>query len=431
MDKEKVYDYCNQIDGLVQKIRDEVDASVDPEPEEEDIVDFANELQPAITAGGHVAIAVGLKCHNGGGYIFNTPSTKLRGLGDNKVSSDTNPALRVDTTVDDIIIESMELAASAYDSVIRIGKNDSSQTAVEQAPDLVRIHAVVIKQHRGKRGIEINGSNVEIIDCDIRDVYAPSKQDSQAIWIGNAPGPVVIEGGYFEAASECLLVGGDAMKIPNCRPTGIIIRDSTFTKKLEWKGDAAIPVKNILELKDGHDVLIENCDLSYCWPSGQDGYAFMLTPTRGGSLKNVVIKDCRVTEVSAIVNITGRDSEDTEKLYRSQIEFIGGNYRTNKIVMGGSGRFCLIGRGPEWVKFNQVYTRHEGSSFIDYSDKEVIEQLHVIGCDWNYGTYGIRIGGYNHGDNQLGLIKDLRVEGNTITGAHSQFKTRYPNNTYL
>ena len=73
----------------------------------------------------------------------------------------------------------------------------------------------------------------------------------------------------------------------------------------------------------------------------------------------------------------------------------------------------------------------KGSSFIDVSDSKVVDVLHVLGCDWNYGEYGIRIDGYNHGDNSRGKVLDMRVEGNTIIGAHSQFRERWPNNTYV
>jgi len=368
MNPDTIRGYCDEIDTLTQKIRDELAVDPSPEPDDETIVNNAGDLQATLTAGGKVALAPELDCD--GSYQFSTPETFLRGQGGNKITGSGNPALRVDVGIDDIGIESLEGAAD-YDSVIRIGKNDTNQTTVEQAPQNVKIMLVGITTHRGKRGIEVNAGHVDIIDCDIRDVYATSKQDSQAIWIGNAPGPVLIDGGYYEAASECLLVGGDAMKIPNCRPTGITICNATFTKKLEWQGNPDIPVKNILELKDGHDVLIENCDLYHCWKSAQDGYAFMFTPTRGGSLRNVVVRNCRVSEVGGIVNITGIDEAGGTP--RTQIEFHGGEYRTNKAEMGGSGRFCLIGRGPEHVKFNGMFIRHEGSAFVDAADKESID----------------------------------------------------------
>jgi hypothetical protein len=425
--------HCDGIDALTQQIRDELlvpGGPEPPEPIEEFVVTDASDLQAALTAGGPVALAAGLTAHTGSGYQFDTSTTDLRGQGENCVGGDTNPALRVACGVSDITVQTLAVLATAYDSVVRIGKNDTSQVTIEAAPRSVTLCGVISHGHRGKRAFEINGADVTLVDCHVLDCYAPNNQDSQAIWIGNAPGPVLVDGGYFEAASECLMVGGDAMKIPDCRPTGLTIRNATFTKPRAWQ-DADIPVKNIFELKDGHDVLIENCDLSSCWKSAQDGYAFMFTPTRGGSLRNVVVKNCRVSDVGGIVNITGYDDDADTPPPRTQVAIYGGDYRTN-LAGGfeGPGRFMLVGRGPESVIVEDAFIRHEGNALIDVCDDKPVDVLRVVGCDWNYGSYGIRIGGANHGDNAAGQIRELVITGNTISGAHSTFRDRYPDNTY-
>lgn len=430
MNPATIHGYCDEIEILLQKIRNEVD-DVDPEiPTDEVVVSEPGDLQPSLTAGGAVALAPDVEFI--GSYEFDTPSTSLRGQGGNKIVGQNNPALRVGIDIDNIRIQTLE-GESNYDSVIRVGKNDTNQVEVDQAPHTVAIHQVFVESHRGKRGIEINAANVEIIDCEVRDVYATSKQDSQAIAILNAPGPVLISGGYFEAASENIMVGGDSMKIPNCRPTGVTIKDATFTKPIAWKGNPDIPTKNLIELKDGHDVHILRCILTHSWASGQDGYGFMFTPKNGGSLRNVVVEDCEMSEVGAIVNITGHDftSDVASTLPRTQVTFHGGTYLTNKTAMGGPGRFCLITEGPERVVFDGLTIEHEGSSFIDYADKDSCDVLYILNSTWNYGSYGLRIGGANHGDNTAGIIKDLRIEDNTIRGAHSQFRSRYPNNIYI
>jgi hypothetical protein len=431
MNPDTILGYCDEIDVLTQKIRDELGSEPpDPGPEDETVINNCGDVQATLTAGGNVALAPNLVCE--GSYSFDTPDTKLRGQGGNKITGSGNPALRVSVGINHIGIEALE-GASNYDSVIRVGKNDTNQTTVDQAPDDVKIEGVRVATHRGKRGIEINAANVTVKDCDIRDVYSSAKQDSQAIAILNAPGPVLISGGYFEAASENIMVGGDKMKIPNCRPTGITIEDAVFTKPIAWKGNSSIPTKNLLELKDGHNVTIRRCTLTNSWASGQDGYGFMFTPKNGGSLRNLVVENCTMSEVGAIVNITGHDftADNASSLPRTTAEMRGGSYRTNKTVMGGPGRFCLITEGPESVVFRGMTIEHEGSSFVDYADKASCDILHILDCTWNYGSYGIRIGGANHGDNAAGVIKDLVITGNTIRGAHSQFKSRYPDNIYI
>jgi len=434
MDTQKILQYCDQIDTLTQMIRDELLVGGPIHPPDEVLVPAGGDLQAAMDEGGDIRLAEGANFTTLTGYTFNTPQTAVRGDG-NTISSDQSGAagFRMPVGARGCTLEGMTVKAPKNEVAVQIGKNDSDQTTVEQAPTEVTVTRITVAGHRGKRAIECNGKGVLFTDCDIRDVYDPEKADSQALWIGNSPGDVTIRGGYFEAASENIMVGGDKMKIPNCRPTNILIEDAAFTKPLAWKGNSAIPVKNLIELKDGHNVIIRRCILTNSWPSAQDGYGFMFTPKNGGSLRNVLVEGCEMSEVGAIINITGHDftADNASSLPRTQVEMRSGTYRTNKAALGGPGRFCLITEGPERVVFDGLVIEHEGSSFVDLADKESCDILHIFDCEWNYGSYGVRIGGYNHGDNGLGIIKDLKIEGNTITGAHSHFRERYPDNTYV
>jgi hypothetical protein len=417
---------CDAIDAELETVT----PPEPPEPGDGVLVEAGGNLQAALDAGGHVTLAQGAAFFHGGGYTCTTPHTIVVGEGQNIVEGDTAPGLRIPPEIDDIAVETLTITSDTH-AGLQVGRNDDGQVTLDQAPVGLRLRGVKSSGHRGKRTFEINAVDVEITDCEVYDCYSEAGQDSQAIWLGNCPGPVRVTGGYFEGGSENLMVGGDTMKIPNCRPTGITIIGATFVKPLSWK-DAGVPkVKNLLELKDGHDVLIEDCDLSQCWKSAQDGYAFMFTPSQGGSLQNIVVRNCRVRDVGGIMNITGTDASAINP-QRTQISLLGGEYRTNKTLMGGSGRFCLAGRGPEWIIVEDCTIEHEGSSFCDLADdKAPIDRLRIVNSSWNYGSYGIRIGGLNHGDNSQGIIGTVEITGNTITGAHSQFKSRYPDNTYV
>jgi hypothetical protein len=433
MNGDTIRQYCDQIDEITQLIRDETHQTPQPPnpPDSAHVITAEDDLQTALDIGGLLLLESGADFDRADGFSVTVPGTAVIGLGANGLASDAGHTIAVPPGVHNLAFGRLALASIRNQEVIRYGRNDDQQTTIESAPDGAVFRTITNAGHRGKRCFSLNGRNIRVIDCTVEDLFQSEGQDSQAIWIGNCPGPVEIEAGYFEAASECLMVGGDAMKIPNCRPTGITVRDATFTKLLEWKHAGTPKVKNIFELKDGHDVLIQRCQMFNCWQSAQDGYALMMTPTRGGSLRNVVIEDCHVWDVGGIVNITGVDADD-RTLPRTQVTIRGGEYRTNKAGgFTGPGRFCLIGRGPESFEVDGATIAHEGSAFIDCSDKDPIDYLAVTNSVWNYGDYGIRIGGYNHGDNALGIIRELIVEGNTISGAHSQFKSRYPNNTYV
>ena len=421
---------CDEIERQTQLIRDEVDDLPPPEPEPPDyaLVPEGGNLQAALDTGGAVVLAEGAAFSLSGGYTFSKSNTLLAGEGGNTVHGTGYPALSVPVLVDDIAFGRLT-PTSTHSVAVLLGRNDDAQLTLDKVPHGIRVQDLTSSGHRGKRVVEVNAAEVTIINADIRDIYSPEGQDSQAICILNTPGPVTVEDSYLEAASENILVGGDQMKLPNTRPVGLTFRRLTLTKPLAWKTAGTPKVKNIFELKDGHDVLVEDCVLSNCWKSGQDGYGFMLTPTRGGSLRNVLIRNCTMSMVGGIVNITGIDTNYPNEP-RTQITMRGGSYHTD-VSMPGSGRFCLIGRGPEYFDIEGLEVQHHGSAFIDWSDSKSGELLRVVGCTWNYGSYGVRIGGYNHGDNSAGIIKNVVIEGNTISGAHSSFKSRYPNNTYV
>ena len=428
---ENILAYCDQIDALTECIRIEVQGGpTPPDPPDVDVVPIGpgDDLQAALENGGLMVLEAGADFTSPSGFMVNTTPAYLRGQGQNVLRAEHEETISIPPGVESVRLENFEVAVQNGTVGVLIGRNDSAQTDIGQVPMGVVVRKITSQSLRGKRAIEVNGGDVEIHECEVRDLYSPVSQDSQAICILNTPGPVLVDGGYYEAASENILVGGDQMKIPGVRPSNLTFRHLTLFKPLEWK-TAGVPVKNIFELKDGHNVLIEDCTLQNCWKSGQDGYGFMLTPTRGGSLRGVVIRNCQMRDVGGIVNITGIDTNYPNEP-RTQIDIIGGDFRTNKTQMGGSGRFCLIGRGPEYFRVEGANIVHEGSAFIDCSDKSPIDTLSVRNCNWNYGSYGIRIGGYNHGDNQLGIIRTITIEGNVISGAHSQFRERYPNNTY-
>jgi hypothetical protein len=429
MNPDAIRQQCDEIDRATAAIRAELDTA--PAPPSTVLVSESDELIVALETGGAIVLAAGVPFVAGGGFAITAPDTTIAGLGGNSLEATTAPAIRVVPGVPGAALECLAGKTASDGGVIQIGRNDHEQTTIEAAPLGVTIRAVTSTGHRGKRAIEVNGRDVAILDCDVHDCFDPAGRDSQAIWIGNCPGPVAITGGYFEGASENLMIGGDSMKIPDCRPTNITITGATFEKPIAWKTEGGPKVKNLLECKDGHDVVIEDCDLVRCWKSGQDGYAFMFTPANGGSLRNVVVRNCRVREVGGIVNVTGTDAAGINP-ERTQVTIDGGEYRTNKTAMGGSGRFLLAQRGPEALIVRDAYIAHEGNALMDLADDDApIDVLEITGSTWNYGSYGIRIGGASHGDNAMGLIGLIVIAGNTISGAHSAFRERYPENAYI
>ena len=433
MNKEKIYGWLDEIVALTGDIRMEVAGGEpeppDPQPPGGTVIENGADLQAALAEGGQLVLAEGASFSQTASYKVTESGTSVTGEGANVVESENDHAFDIPINVDGLKFANLAVVADANEAV-QIGVNGSSQNTVEAAPNGVVFDRVTSNGHRGKRVFDNNGANVEFHNCDVRDCWSPDGVDSQAICMLNAPGPMLVEGGYFEAAAENLMVGGDTMKIPDCRPSNITIRNATFTKPLAWKTAGTPKVKNLLELKDGDNVLIENCDFTNSWASAQDGYGFTFTPSNGGVNRNVVVKNCRMSNVSGIVNVIGVDKSGINKL-RTQVSFLGGTYRTNKAENAGRGIFALIGQGPEFFVAEDCDITVDGTTFIEIYTPGNVDLLRVVNCKWNYPKYGIRIGGYSHGEDYYNICGDIVIEGCTISGAASGFKTRYPNNTYV
>lgn len=312
--------------------------------------------------------------------------------------------------------------------MIRLGSNEKTQNTPELVPSNIFIEQINIDSFVGKRPIEVNAKKVTIRYVNIKDVWHPNNQDSQCIWIGNTTGEVLIEWCHLSGASETIMSGGDYLKFPGYR-TNIIVRDSVLEKDLAWRNLHA--VKNILEIKDGHDVLLERLICRNCWAGGQPGgYCFVFTPASGGSLQNVVVRNCDVSNVGGIVNIGGVDVAKKNTI-RTQVTFQGGTYKTNKIDMGGRGDFALLTGGPEFLDVFDCEIDQQSSQFIYIGDDKRVERITVQRCKVNVGKYGINIGGNVSGHNLAGQVKSLIVTDNTFYGASAAFKKNFPQNVYI
>lgn len=341
----------------------------------------------------------------------------------------TGPAIKVGPNSHAIQIHDVIGMSGTDQSIFEIGANDLTQTTIESTPNDILLDAVDVHTFRGKRAFAINAANVFMNNCRVEDVFDPARRDSQAIFVGNTPGLITVQGGYYEAASECFLSGGDTLKIPGITRKHFRIFDATFTKKMEWKG--TVPsVKNIFELKDATDVIIQRCKLFNCWAAAQGGYAFMLTPTQGGQVRDIFIIGCEVYNVSGIANITGKDAHGINQT-RTSVTFTRGKFKTNKLEMGGRGDFILATGGPEFIQVHDCDIEIDGNTFIDIADSQPVDYLRVTSCRFNAGLYGIRIGGENQGKNLLGQVRKLEIVGNTISQANSVFKRNFPDNVYI
>lgn len=328
-----------------------------------------------------------------------------------------------------IALKDLELKSSGpARSLLRLGNNVNGAQTLDRIPRNILLDKVHIKSHRGRTAIEVNSDTTWLQDCVITDVYDPAGTDSQAVVIQNTPGNFQLLGGHYEAASENLLVGGDDLRLGTTR-RNIYIGRATFIKPLEWMGK--IPIKNLIELKDGWGVLIEECALANCWVSGQTGYAFVFTPVMGGQVQ-VEVRNCNVKNVVGVALIGGVDKNGINTT-RTQVRFEGGKFEMNAAELGGTSRFALMTGGPEEVIINGVDVTATGDlrQFVYVGDTKPVDRLYITNSKFPYGTYGVSIAQEHHGANTKGIVKDLIIKGNTISGAKDAFKKLHPENIYV
>jgi hypothetical protein len=322
-----------------------------------------------------------------------------------------------------------------YD-LIDLGDGSTAQSSLDQVPYNLMFDQCYIHAWPGqdlKRGIALNSAETSIINSYLAD-FKSVDQDSQAIAGWNGPGPYSIDNNYVEAAGENILFGGDIAYISDLVPSNIEILDNEFYKPLSWKPDdpsyAGTPwtVKNLLELKNARQVLIEGNLLQNNWRESQDGYAILFTVRdKNGSMPWATVEDVKfqnnvLAHVAAGFNILGIDNGTTAQTQHIII-------RNNLIedissVWGSNGNLLQILNGANDIIFdhNTAFPTHS----VITTDGAPSTGLVYTNNITTYGSYGIVGTNTQEGNQTLGYyFADAVVVGNVLAG-QSKNAVRYP-----
>jgi hypothetical protein len=161
-------------------------------------------------------------------------------------------------------------AATATTGLVVIG---SGETDAADLPHHIIFDRCVVKGESGintRRGIAGNGNHFAVINSHISEIKDDGT-DSQAVWVYNTEGPILIHNNYLEAAAENVMFGGTDPTITNNVPADITITQNYFFKPLSWIG-AGWLVKNILEFKNAKRILVEGNVFENIWLAEQTGY---------------------------------------------------------------------------------------------------------------------------------------------------------------
>lgn len=425
------------IDDLISRLDDAKRIASAIKDSEVITVRSGENLQSAIDKGGNIV------CENGAifsadKFIFSEP---IKLSGKCYLVGKSGPAIYVPPGSHDINISDVKCQAN-YGSAIQLGDNDITQIKLEQVPTRINLTGVSVPTHNGKRALEINSSATQIIDCEFLDVWdkSSSNSDSHPWAILNTPGGIIIQGGRHSGGSELGLIGGDFMKIPNVRPTDIIIRDLLLFRPLNWFTDGIDrKYKCGLELKTGDNVLIQRVTIDGNMKSAQpDAFALQLTPRSGGAITNVLVEDLTVNNSPSFCGIT---SFDNVNIPANPIRTTGIVMRSCKITLDkttykGAGRVFLlqgdiIKGGIGTLDISEFDVTNPGGNAFIYSDAAKIDSTTVKNSRSNIGTYGISLGGNHWGNLWKNVVADLVVESNTFSESNSTFRKNFPINTYI
>lgn len=409
-----------------------------PPPATAVLVRAGDNLQAALDRGGIIELESGATF--AGRYQLRT-DTALRGAA--RLVGIGGSALRLETGARAVSIDGLTLESDSM-AVCDLGDNDDRQTTLADVPESVIVRRVTIPAHRGRRGLSVHATQVLIEDCTILDVYDPNRTDSQAIYILNTPGGVQITGCRLSAGSEVILVGGDTPRIPGLVPAGLLVNDCELFRPASWQTDGINrAVKNLFELKIGHDVTVRTCNLHGCWAAAQQGEAFMLTPTRGGNVQRVRLEGNEIWDVGSGINLIGLAYDAPTPARTSDIDVANNHFRISRQTHGGRGQLLTAGGGPGRVSFigNQVVC--DGTSTIYYYEGSVhatdgtdthvpggkMGALEVIGNEMTLGKYGFNLGGVPNAAQWEASVESMVVTDNRFTGPSTMQKV-FPDNVY-
>jgi hypothetical protein len=123
-----------------------------------------------------------------------------------------------------------------------------------------------------RRGIAANGRFLKVINSYFAD-FKREGEESQAIAIWAADGPIEIINNYLEAAAESILFGGAKSHL-GLVPGNAVVRNNWLNKPVEWRNTKWV-VKNFLEVKSGQNIKIENNLMTNNWTMAQEGTALI------------------------------------------------------------------------------------------------------------------------------------------------------------
>ena len=198
-------------------------------------------------------------------------------------------------------------------------------------------------------------------------------------------------------------------------------------------------VKNLFELKNARDVLVEFNVFENNWAHGQAGYAILFTPrNQEGTCTWCVVSDVTfrsniVRNVAAGFNILGYDDLAPSQ-QTARIAILNNLVYGLRSSLGGNGWFALMGAGPSTIVMDHNTIDSDGSAVVYVSGGTTTSPQTVSGFQFTnnaarHGLYGINGTNFGFGNGIIaGYFPGGVVRGNWLQGGTA---SRYPADNYF
>ncbi|HKT79408.1 MAG TPA: right-handed parallel beta-helix repeat-containing protein, partial [Vicinamibacterales bacterium] len=281
--------------------------------------------------------------------------------------------------------------------IITLGDGSNAQRALIDVPtDLVidRIYMHGDEREGQKRGIALNSGKTTITNSYIGEIKARG-QDSQAIGGWNGTGDYLIQNNFLEAAGENVLFGGADPSIDGLTTTGIVIRNNTISKPTKWRDtDPGWQVKNLLELKNARNVVIERNLFERNWEAAQSGYSILFTVrNQDGSCRWCQVEDVKfrqnvVRDVAAGIQITGIDNNNPSRQTNAILIQENLFYGIDNRAWGGDGYFIQLTNDSRGITIDHntvIQGESNGIAKLEQTVQNFVFTNNII----RHGNYGI------------------------------------------
>jgi hypothetical protein len=200
-------------------------------------------------------------------------------------------------------------------------------------------------------------------------------------------------------------------------------------------GGTVWSVKNLFELKNARNVVIEHNIFENHWKESQPGYSIVLTPRNsGGKCTWCVVEQVRfennvVRHVSAGINLLGYDAAATPSQQTNGVLIRNNLFYDVSTAYGGNAWFMLIGDGPKDVLIDHNTVSHNGSSLTflyggSSSSPRQMANVRITNNAARHGAYGINGDYFGYGNGVInGFLPGGLVTGNYLAGGSA---SRYP-----